>query len=563
VTSGREDLVGQTLLGKLRVLRKIGSGGYGAVYEVEHELTHNRHALKVLHAGDGMHLSAAQRLIREAGVAGRVGSPRLVQTLDVGQLADGRPYILMELLEGRTWRALLREQRVMQPADAVRFAREVCEGLGAAHAAGIVHRDLKPANVLLVGARGRETVKLLDFGLAKNLPGYTDRFGALTATRGVVGTPHYIAPEQGRGAEDVDGRADQYSLGVMLYESLSGTRPFGGPNVATLISQILEGDYEPMESVAPRLPSGLADIVHRAMHRDRSERFPSAEALRRALEPFEHERGSGFAQNAGAEPGQATAAMPAPAADERLEAFPDVGAVAWAGSVSAAAEPPPAREERRPSAHRAPASSPAAQSVSSRPSSSRSASSRELHAGQRRSRRAIIMAATLAVSVLLGAFVGGLFFIVSRNDRGADASAGHATAPAEPTAPVRPYAPIPPAVPLPEATPAPSPAPRLLPDGAASSRALTLMLSGREHLRCLQNSEQVTPTANVLELRLACAREVECWDTYLDSCNRLPDHNERFENSCRNQMRLVRRMHNGADCRYTLPAPPRSGPVGQ
>ena len=281
-----EDPIGATFLGKLRVVRPLGRGGLGSVYEVEHLVTRNRHALKVLHARFAMDADAVSRLVREAGVSGRVKSPRLVSTLDVGRLEDGRTYVLMELLEGRTWHERLRAEGSLHPNEAVRLGLMVCEGLAAAHAAGVVHRDLKPGNVQLVGEPGREEVKLLDYGLAKNLPGFTDQFGALTVEGGVMGTPQYLSPEQGRGSADVDGRTDQYALAVILYESLTGRRAFEGANVAEVITRIHQGRFTPIRELAPQVPPALAAAVERAMSREREARFARIEDFAAALAPF-------------------------------------------------------------------------------------------------------------------------------------------------------------------------------------------------------------------------------------------------------------------------------------
>jgi len=281
---GADDgFLGSTLLGKLRVVKLLGSGGLGSVYEVEHLITHHRHAMKVLHARHAMNSDAVSRLVREAGVSGRVKSDRLVSTLDVGQLADGRTYVLMELLEGRSWREMLRAQGTVHPQEAVRLGLQVAESLSAAHAAGVIHRDLKPDNVFLVRTPSGEQVKLLDFGLAKNLPGFTDQFGALTVDGGLMGTPQYLSPEQGVGKADVDGRADQYALGVMLYESLSGHPPFVGANIAEVITRIHEGRYRPLLEVAPHVTPDLAATVERAMNVDRDTRHPTMDAFRAAL----------------------------------------------------------------------------------------------------------------------------------------------------------------------------------------------------------------------------------------------------------------------------------------
>ncbi len=290
MNDAEDELLGQTLLGRLKVLRRIGAGGMGAVYEVEHLITHHRRALKVLHRQYASSAEAVSRLVREAGVAGKVGSELITETFDVGRLEDGSTYILMELLEGATIGELIERHGRFAPSAAVRIARRVCEGLAQAHDAGFLHRDIKPDNIFLLGGDPHAArIKILDFGIATMLPGYGDRFDNLTRTGATPGTPMYMAPEQMREDVDIDGRTDLYAMGLVLYEMIAGRRPYDATTLVGLVTQVQHGDYVALSEAAPRIDPKLEAEVHRAMHRDREARHPNARAMAEALAPFEAE----------------------------------------------------------------------------------------------------------------------------------------------------------------------------------------------------------------------------------------------------------------------------------
>jgi serine/threonine-protein kinase len=275
---------GAVVLGKLRVVRNLGQGGIGAVYEVEHELTRHRRALKVLHPRFREDKELVERFLREASAAGRIGNAHIVETFDAGKLEDGSPFLLMELLQGEPLTEVLRREGRLEVGRACALLVQCCESVAAAHEAGIVHRDLKPDNLFVTTRDGRPFVKVLDFGISK----FDADPGALgvTATGIALGTPLYMAPEQMRGAKNVDARADVYSLGVVLYECLAGGTPYGGDSFAELAAQALTGKAVPLDERRSEVPAALSLAVHRAMAVNRDERFTSPRELAAALGPF-------------------------------------------------------------------------------------------------------------------------------------------------------------------------------------------------------------------------------------------------------------------------------------
>jgi eukaryotic-like serine/threonine-protein kinase len=274
---------GTVIAGKFRVVRPLGAGGMGRVYEVEHELTRHRRALKVLHAGSGT--DVVERFVREASAAARIGNPHVAQTFDAGRLDGGEPYLLMELLDGETLESRLDRAGPIDPGELCALVHQACAGIQAAHEAGIVHRDLKPDNLFVEVREDGPFVKILDFGISKFDPGQTGAPG-ITKDGSVMGTPYYMAPEQVRGASSIDARTDVYALGVILYECASGKRPFDATSVEHLAVLIHQGRAVPLAERAPALPPAFCGIVARAMATDPRDRFESARALADALAPL-------------------------------------------------------------------------------------------------------------------------------------------------------------------------------------------------------------------------------------------------------------------------------------
>lgn len=279
-------LLGQTLGGNYRVLRRIGAGGMGQVYEAEHTLLGRHFALKVLDTSQKTRRDAVTRFFAEARAASQIEHPHIVDVVNF--VTDG-PYmvLVMELLRGES----LAERLVRGPlpvTEATMVLSQVCEAVAATHAAGILHRDLKPANVFLVKQGAATHAKVLDFGIAKLKHADAESLGegqavGVTTTGQLLGTPRYLSPEQARGALEIDERADVYAAGVMLFEMLAGRPPFDGHNAFQLIWK--HGNEPPprLSELAPHVSRELSDVVARALAKEPDERFPSMLALRDAV----------------------------------------------------------------------------------------------------------------------------------------------------------------------------------------------------------------------------------------------------------------------------------------
>ena len=265
-------------IGNYRVARRIGEGGMGTVFEVEHVVLGRHYALKVLRAKVvEREATAAQRFLREARSAARVHHPNIVDVFDFGHLADGRPYFVMELLEGESLAD--RIERGPVPVDAVvAIARQLAGALAAVHERGVVHADVTPSNVLVVG----ETVKLVDFGLAE-LAG--EAFADENADF-VLGTPAYISPEQLRGLAPTD-RSDQYGLGAVLFELLHGKPPYQHSDLRQLCLMHVSAPIPVVDSPHGPLPPKLVDLVTTCLQKLPQQRFPGMRALLAALDEIE------------------------------------------------------------------------------------------------------------------------------------------------------------------------------------------------------------------------------------------------------------------------------------
>jgi serine/threonine-protein kinase len=258
----------------------------GAVYEVEHLITKHRRALKLLHPQYAAYPQVIERFLREASAAGRIGNPHIIETFDAGQLESGEPYLVMELLQGQTLADMMESKGELSIGEAAELLRQACTGVQAAHDAGIVHRDLKPDNLFITTRDGRPFLKILDFGVSKFDPGLTGGALGVTQEGATLGTPFYMPPEQIRGDKHIDTRADIYALGVILYECVGGNRPFNADTLAHLAVLIHEGKPLPIGDLRPDIPSRFAEVVHKAMAKDKEQRHGTARELAEALAAF-------------------------------------------------------------------------------------------------------------------------------------------------------------------------------------------------------------------------------------------------------------------------------------
>ncbi|MBK7862981.1 MAG: serine/threonine protein kinase [Archangiaceae bacterium] len=271
---------------RYQVLRLLGQGGFGSVYRARHVHTDVEVALKVLKKQLNADQTMIERFLREAKAAAAVGSENIVRVLDAGVASDGTAFLAMELLDGWDLKELLAREGPQEPRRLVGIILQVLDALAAAHAKGIVHRDMKPANVFVtrrVDASGAETdfVKLLDFGISK-MQSASDVAG-LTMTGVAMGTPAYMAPEQFFDARAVDGRADLYSVAVMLYELLGGRLPIEAQSYAELIVKVKNELPAPLASVQPMLPPQLTATVDRGLLKEKDARWPTARDFSHAL----------------------------------------------------------------------------------------------------------------------------------------------------------------------------------------------------------------------------------------------------------------------------------------
>jgi serine/threonine-protein kinase len=262
------------------VKRTIAAGGGGIVFEVEHRSDNRRAAIKVLRAEVASSPQGLVRFQREARVVNLIRHPSIVEIYEFGQLRDGRPYFVMDLLEGSDLKKLIGERGRLSPDEVLQIVTEVCAALGAAHAAGVVHRDLKAGNIQVTADNGRYKVKLLDFGIAKLLtpePG----MGGLTQAGTRLGTASAMAPEQIRG-DKVDQRTDVYALGVLIYHALTGRYPFRARSRQEIERMNLESPAPKPSDAAP-LPPAIDEVVLRCMNKNPAARFQSVEEVAAAL----------------------------------------------------------------------------------------------------------------------------------------------------------------------------------------------------------------------------------------------------------------------------------------
>ncbi len=277
--------VGSLFAGKYTVDRILGRGGMGLVVAARHAVLGTRVAIKTMHDELLDDEDAARRFAREAMAAARLTGEHAARVLDVGRLESGAPYIVMEYLEGMDLGRVLDALGPLPIGEAVGYILDACEAIAEAHAHGIVHRDLKPANIFLAWTgNGARTVKVVDFGLAKTFDGaLAAGESGLTRAHAMIGSPHYMSPEQIESARDVDPRTDVWALGACLHELIAGQPPFRAANLQLLCARILLEPPVSLEIERPGTPRPIAAVVRRCLLRDRSARFQSVLELIAAL----------------------------------------------------------------------------------------------------------------------------------------------------------------------------------------------------------------------------------------------------------------------------------------
>ncbi len=320
------------------VEEKIGEGGMGEVYRARHLLIDKTVALKVLHPDRAGRRTALKRFQQEARAAARIGNLHIVDVTDYGFIDDDDAFLIMEHLEGESLAEAIARLGAIPAARVRTVAAQILDALQAAHDAGIVHRDLKSANVFLARSSGGDLVKLLDFGISKIFPmqpdeadkGANSEVGSsptwITDTGIMVGTPHYMAPEQAEESRGVDHRADLYSLGVILYEMLTGELPYAGTNIWNVLIKHANEEPVPPRERRPDLdiPRDLERLVLRALAKDPDDRYASAREMGEALEALVRDT-----------PAVAAAHEPAPSGTRRVVLV--VGALAVLGVAAALA----------------------------------------------------------------------------------------------------------------------------------------------------------------------------------------------------------------------------------
>ncbi len=275
--------IGDVLVEKYRIESVLGVGGMAVVYEAHHVQLDQPCAIKVLLPEVAVDAELVERILREARAMAQLHSEHVVRVFDVDTLESGAPYIVMEKLEGEDLEALLAANGPIDVELSANLLLQVCEALAEAHTLGIVHRDLKPANLFMAkGSDGSVSMKVLDFGISKSRPRATDASTPLTQT--IMGTPMYMSPEQLRSSHDVDGRADIWSLGVILFELLTGERLFNGDSVAEICVSVL--NEEPMRLSDLPVEPEIGRVIPGCLGKHVGDRFDDVAELAAALVPF-------------------------------------------------------------------------------------------------------------------------------------------------------------------------------------------------------------------------------------------------------------------------------------
>ncbi len=278
-TVGPDRLLGLEIGGKYKIVRMLGEGGMGCVYQGEQKLgtTIRKVAIKTLHEHLSHDPQILARFEREVGTVAGLQHPNTIQVFDFGKMDDGTLYIVMEFVEGKSVAGWLETSGPMEPARVTNILKQVCGSLEEAHGLGIVHRDLKPDNIVLCDKAGtHDWVEVLDFGIAKRSSEVDEREQKLTQQGMVLGTPPYMSPEQFTG-KPVDRRSDIYSLAVMAYEMLTGGLPFNGNTAWEWATQHMTAQPRPLETfpTSARIPPAMKAAIFRGLEKDPNRRFPT------------------------------------------------------------------------------------------------------------------------------------------------------------------------------------------------------------------------------------------------------------------------------------------------
>jgi serine/threonine protein kinase len=273
----QKTVVGERFAGRFRIERLLGRGGMAEVYEATDVARGGLVAVKILRADVARHPDALERFRREGVLLRSLDHPAIVSAETFGETDDGRTFIVMEKLTGRTLHTMIQSDAPMAPEQVALLVNQISAALVRAHGAGAIHRDLKPGNIMVVDTDEGPRVKVLDFGVSRMLG--QER---ITQTGELLGTPRYMAPEQLEGRTDIDARVDVYALGVIAFEALCGRSPFPGETPSELAVAILQGRAHSLAALRPDLGAGIAAVVDRALSHDREARHADAESFARA-----------------------------------------------------------------------------------------------------------------------------------------------------------------------------------------------------------------------------------------------------------------------------------------